>query len=211
MIRLQKIASDISEKREFVYSVPVTPKIKGETPIYRKVSHKNGLLRIPSNITSLADIWHQTLSQYPNNKLVEDLTAVEVDKEVKKVGSWLTKNNHKTMFMYCKNSPRWTFVDIACWNYGLLNVPLYDTLGEEAFHHILKITEGTLLFTTSDLFTNLINYLSKSKANLKEVIFFDKVGEKEVKALADLGVKVVPFEKLLTQPVLPQPKLSLDT
>lgn len=127
-------------------------------------------------MNSLADMWDDSLQRYPNNKLVEDLTFTQVDAEMKKVGSWLAKNNHKVMFMYCKNSPRWTLVDLACWNYGQLNIPLYDTLGKEAFHHILKITEGTLMFTTSDLFPNLIDYLSKNKANVREIIFFDKVG-----------------------------------
>lgn len=57
--------------------------------------------------------------------------------------------------------------DIASWKYGFINVPLYDTLGSEAFYHILKITSGTLLFTTKSLFNNLVNYISKEKYNLK--------------------------------------------
>ena len=33
------------------------------------------------------------------------------------------------IFLYARNSPAWTLVDIACLNYGQINVPLYDTLG----------------------------------------------------------------------------------
>lgn len=58
-------------------------------------------------------------------------------------------------------------MDIACWNYGQINVPLYDTLGEEAFHHILELTKGTLLISTSDLFPNIIKNFTKSKAHVK--------------------------------------------
>ncbi len=42
--------------------------------------------------------------------------------------------------MYCLSSPEWTITDVATMNYGLINVALYDTLGAEAFSHILKIT-----------------------------------------------------------------------
>lgn len=57
-----------------------------------------------------------------------------------RVGSWILSNNHKLFYLYCSNSPYWTITDVATWNYGFTNVPLYDTLGPEAFSHILKIT-----------------------------------------------------------------------
>lgn len=46
--------------------------------------------------------------------------------------------------------------DIASWNYGITNIPLYDTLGVEAFFHIIKLTQGTAIFITNDLATKLI-------------------------------------------------------
>lgn len=70
---------------------------------------------------------------------------------------------HKLFFLYSSNCPNWTISDIATSNYGLVNVPLYNTLGTEAFHHILEITEGTLVFTTKNLVGNLYNILSKNK------------------------------------------------
>jgi len=48
---------------------------------------------------------------------------------MKSVGSWLLKNNHKNIFLYAKNCLQWGITDIACWNYGINNIPLYDTLG----------------------------------------------------------------------------------
>lgn len=49
-------------------------------------------------------------------------------------------NKHTVCFLYAKNRPEWTLTDVASWNYGIINVPLYDTLGYDAFDHILKIT-----------------------------------------------------------------------
>ena len=71
---------------------------------------------------------------------------------MKRAGSWFLEHGHSVIFLYSKNCPNWTITDIACWNYGLINVPLYDTLGPEAFEHILDITEGTALLTTQSLF-----------------------------------------------------------
>lgn len=86
-------------------------------------------MKVPPQINSFADLWDITVKKYPKNKLIEDSTYTEVDKNMRKVGSWLLDNNHQMIFLYCKNSPNWTLVDLACWNYGQINVPLYDTLG----------------------------------------------------------------------------------
>ena len=59
---------------------------------------------------------------------------------MKSVGSWLLKNNHKNIFLYAKNCLQWGITDIACWNYGINNIPLYDTLGPQAFEHIINLT-----------------------------------------------------------------------
>jgi long-subunit acyl-CoA synthetase (AMP-forming) len=58
----------------------------------------------------------------------------------KSLGSWLLENKHNKIYLYAKNCPEWTTTDIACWNYGITNIPLYDTLGAEAFFHIIKLT-----------------------------------------------------------------------
>lgn len=132
-------------------------------------------MEIPSDMNSLADFWDRSVKLYPNNKLVEELTFTQVDEMARRVGSWIIDHGHKLFFLYCVNCPNWTICDVASMNYGLVNVPLYDTLGPEAFNHILKITEGTLMFTTKNLAKNLYNYLSKGKYNVSEICFFNEV------------------------------------
>lgn len=168
MKRLEDISVQIINQNEpkFIYAVPVGPKIKGETPAYRRPASVNGFKSLPSDITSLADLWDRSVRLYPNNKFVEDFTFKEVDQMAKKVGSWIVDRGHKLFFLYCLNSPEWTITEIATINYRLTNVPLYDTLGVEAFSHILKITEGTLMFTTKIMSGNLINYLTQNKFNI---------------------------------------------
>ena len=57
-------------------------------------------------------------------------------------------------------------------NYGLVNVPLYETLGTEAIDYILEATEGTAICTVKHLVPNIVNLLGKNKRNIKEVIIF---------------------------------------
>ncbi|TGZ75197.1 hypothetical protein CRM22_000512 [Opisthorchis felineus] len=50
-----------------------------------------------------------------------------------------------TVGLYGRNLPEWVYSQLACGYYGLVTVPLYDTLGEEALHHILNQTEISLV------------------------------------------------------------------
>ena len=56
---------DAPQEHKFIYSIPVTEKKEGETPIYRKPSSKEKLFTIPEKYTCLADCWDDTLSQFP--------------------------------------------------------------------------------------------------------------------------------------------------
>ncbi len=60
----------------------------------------------------------------------------------KSLGSWLYKRGLKSLYIYSKNRWEWTICDISCFTYGIISVPLYDTLGLAAVNHILNIVEG---------------------------------------------------------------------
>ena len=182
MNRLQDISAQLNTgegTEKFIYSVPVGPKVKDETQIHRKPTHKDKLLEIPSHYSSLSAFWDDCVKRHSKNLLSEDFTFAQMDEMARRVGSWLVSRGHKLFFLYCLNSPNWTITDIATWNYGLINVPLYDTLGAEAFNHILKITEGTLLFTTKNLLNSLYGFLSKNKFNVREVCLYDDISNED--------------------------------
>lgn len=111
----QNISGQGNEK--FIYSVAIGPKIKGETQVYRKPTHKDKLLEIPSNFTSLAVFWDDCVKKHPTNLLSEDYTFTQIDEMARRVGSWIVSRGHKLFFLYCANSPNWTITDIATWNY----------------------------------------------------------------------------------------------
>ena len=69
------------------------------------------------------------------------------------------------------------------------------------FDHILKLTEGTSLATTSEMAENLLTNLSRAKANVKTIIVFDhpskisKENQQRMKKIEQLGLRVVNFHK----------------
>jgi long-subunit acyl-CoA synthetase (AMP-forming) len=75
-------------------------------------------------------IWMESFRKFSQRKCLDELTYAEVDNKASKLGSWLVENNHKLVYIHSKNRVEWILVDIACWKYGLINVPLYDTLGK---------------------------------------------------------------------------------
>jgi long-subunit acyl-CoA synthetase (AMP-forming) len=140
MNRLECIKEQLANPSRIVYSVPIGPKRPGESPIFRRPEQKNGLIKIPSHITSLVTMWDQSLAQNAGRPACEDVTFQQIDQMMRRVGSWIRSRGHKLFFLYALNSTEWTITDVASWIYGFINVPLYDTLGYEAFDHILKIT-----------------------------------------------------------------------
>lgn len=165
--------------QEFIYSVPIGPKVEGETQVHGKPTQKDKLLEIPPYFTSLSVYWDDCVKRHSTNLLSEDFNFIQMDEMARRVGSWIVNRGHKLFFLYCSNSPNWLITDIATWNYGLVNVPLYATLGTEAFNHILNITEGTLIFTTKNMVDSVHSFMSKNKYNVKEVCFYDEITNEE--------------------------------
>jgi hypothetical protein len=65
MKRLENLSETLKEgNSKIVYSVPIGPKKKGETAIYRHPDQKDGLKKIPSELKSLIDLWDQSLKKY---------------------------------------------------------------------------------------------------------------------------------------------------
>lgn len=107
------------------------------------------------------------MKKFGNKKISGDLSYVDIDERSKAVGSWLLANKHQKFFVYTKNCPNWTVLEIACWNYGCVNIPLYDTLGLEAFIYITKLVDASLVFMANENLPNFFkNYIDK-ESNIK--------------------------------------------
>ena len=113
------------------------------------------------------------------------------------VGSWLANNGHKILYIHAKNRWEWTVCDIACIKYGIVTVPLYDTLGRQALDHTLKLTQGNIIASTQEAINNLLNYSPNNIGNIKTMILLESITEESANKLEKVGIKTISLNEIL--------------
>ncbi len=83
------------------------------------------------------------------------------------------------------NRPEWNFLDIGMAQLGLVHVPIYPTVGEEEYEHILGHSEARLLIINSQERYDVIKDVADRAKNIEKIYAFDEVK----------GVE--PFDKLM--------------
>nr|CDS33499.1 transformer 2 protein [Hymenolepis microstoma] len=99
--------------------------------------------------------------------------------------------------IYGKNCVDWVVTEFACATYGLVAVPLYDTLGEEALKHICKHSELTTCVCVSpDLAEKLLELKSD---HLKHIILIrsNESSLENLRVKADKRVQIHAFSDIL--------------
>ncbi|KAJ3614514.1 hypothetical protein NHX12_018086, partial [Muraenolepis orangiensis] len=83
------------------------------------------------------------------------LSYSEVVRRAEHMGSALLHQGHSRdgdnhVGIFSQNRPEWTMVELACYTYSLVAVPLYDTLGTEAIGYIInKASISTVICDTA--------------------------------------------------------------
>lgn len=75
-------------------------------------------------------LWIQSVKENGKKLCLENQTYNEIDQIASSIGSWLSQRNYQIVYIHSRNRVEWSIIDIACWKYGLVSVPLYDTLGK---------------------------------------------------------------------------------
>jgi long-chain acyl-CoA synthetase len=108
--------------------------------------------------------------------------------------------NHRAVGLYSKNREEWVVAEQACHAYGLVDVALYDTLGEEAIHFIVEQTGMATVFASGELAPKLV--AAKKAASLpsfKFVVSFDAVSAALVAEAAAVGLTLLEFKALAAE------------
>ncbi|CDR93858.1 long-chain acyl-CoA synthetase, putative [Babesia bigemina] len=102
----------------------------------------------------------------------------------------------KFLGIWATNCPYWLLTDYACIAYGLVSVPLYETLGDEA---LLKIFEETALETICIDPPKLVTIqrLRDKLPSLKKVILFEKLSPEEERLVKSLRLKAYLMDDLI--------------
>ena len=157
------------------YSVAVTEKPPGETAVYRHPDAKDKLANPP--VKTMQEHWNNSVKQYGDKLCLENYTYKEVDKMASSIASWLVKNGYDLIYIHSKNRAEWTTIDLGCSKYGIISVPLYDTLGKEALEYTFKITEGKVIFSSSEAIDSLLKQNPSTIHVLKKMVVLDPVTE----------------------------------
>lgn len=93
---------------------------------------------------------------------------------------------------YAKNSSEWVIGAEACNAYSLVNVALYDTLGEENRVFIVQQAEVLVIVTTPDLVKNVTS-LVKECPTLKAIVVIGELNNEQQALATEAGLEVRTF------------------
>ncbi|KAK1937574.1 putative long-chain acyl-CoA synthetase [Babesia divergens] len=102
----------------------------------------------------------------------------------------------KFLGIWATNCPYWLLTDFASIAYGLVTVPLYETLGDEA---LLTVFNETKMATVC-IDSSKVGTLLKLKGNLKHIrnlVVFDRLSEDDTAKVNELGLNHVLMDDLV--------------
>ncbi len=73
------------------------------------------------------------------------------------------------------NRPEWNIVDFGMEQIGVVHVPIYPTIGETEYKHILSHSDSKILIVSSKERFDFINPIAKEIDNIEKVYSFDKI------------------------------------
>ena len=73
------------------------------------------------------------------------------------------------------NRPEWNFIDMGTSQIGAIHVPIYPTISDEEYEHILNNSDVKLIFVSSSILYKRIKPIADKIDGVMEVYTFDKV------------------------------------
>lgn len=96
--------------------------------------------------------------------------------------------------IYSQNRPEWVLCEQGCYNYSLVLVPLYDTLGPDACAFIVNHTEAHVVVVEDDKKVNLL--LDKAPKQLTKMIAIKQLRPATLQRAKNRGIDVHYFDEI---------------
>lgn len=106
----------------------------------------------------------------------------------------LTPGPKTFVCIYSQNRPEWILCEQGCYNFSLVLVPLYDTLGPDACAFIVNQTEAPLVVVEDDKKVNLL--LDKAPKNLKKLVVIKPLRQATLQRAKNRGIDIHTFEEV---------------
>ena len=104
---------------------------------------------------------------------------------------------HRMVGLYSKNRYEWCIAEQACHAYSLVDVPIYDTLGEEALDCILLQTSLSSVFCEYAGIAKLVTAKRRNPSTkFSHVISFDPVTDADTLACTNAGLSLSTFQEI---------------
>ena len=88
------------------------------------------------------------------------------------------------------NRPEWNIADFGMEQIGVVHVPVYPTIGETEYKHVLSHSDSKMLIISSKERYDFINPIAKKTDNIKYIYTFDKIeGVPSFEEILKLGEK----------------------
>ncbi|NPA68694.1 MAG: long-chain fatty acid--CoA ligase [Chlorobi bacterium] len=89
------------------------------------------------------------------------------------------------------NRPEWNIVDFGMEQIGVVHVPVYPTIGETEYKHVLSHSDSKILIVSSKERYDFINPIAEKTENIEKVYSFDNIdGVPSFEEIIKLGEKV---------------------
>ncbi|CAN1341021.1 Long chain acyl-CoA synthetase 1 [Linum perenne] len=174
-------------------------------PIYRNLLSKDEFPPPHPNISTAWDIFSESVSKYPDNRMLgwrefvhgkfgeyKWKTYKQVYDEVLSIGSALRASGAEPgcrVGIYGANCPEWTVAMEACSAHSLVCVPLYDTLGANAVNFILDHAEVDFVFIQHKKLKDVSITSSSSRGYFSAVVCFTSMTNEDKDKAAEQGIK----------------------
>ncbi|XP_061757501.1 long-chain-fatty-acid--CoA ligase 1-like [Nerophis ophidion] len=148
----------------------------------------------------------------------EWMSYKEVMERSENLGSaFLHKQHSKTtdanIGIFSQNRPEWTIIELACYTYSLVSVPLYDTLGAEAINYIIdKASISTIVCDVADKVKMVLECVKDRKHTVKTIVMMATPSDELVGRGELAGIHILSLREMeaigkanYRRPVPPQP------
>lgn len=93
------------------------------------------------------------------------------------------------------NRTEWVLTEHACYMYGYISVPLYDTLGPEAIEYILSLADVQIVVASLEKTKSLLK-IARKLSNLKLIICMDAVPGSVAEEGREYNIEVVTMRQV---------------
>ncbi|KAK7264344.1 hypothetical protein RJT34_31951 [Clitoria ternatea] len=181
-------------------------------PVYRCIYAKDALMDLPSHFESPWDFFRDTTMKCPNNPMLgrrqktdskvgpyKWMTYKEAYDAAIRMGSSMRGrgvNPGDRCGIYGSNCPEWIITMEACNSYGVINVPLYDSLGPNAVEFIINLAEISIAFVQDNKIPSVLSCLDRC-STLKTIVSFGNVSTTQKKEAEELGASCISWGEFL--------------